>query len=562
MKRSLLLLLFLSIGFALQAQPVIVIDGHRPFCDEQTQQLLFVTTAESLSKLTAEVAFDPRWKNVQIEGKTVGTRFRFGNATRNRSYRLTAQVDGRAIAYDLHFTALPVLQLLKGSAFQNDYQEARMVVDTPDRTFCGDTLCIKVKHRGGSTNQPHRHKRNYHFKITDEGGKNKECSFLGMRKDKGWLLDAGQIDLFRLRNAVCHRLWIDSSVRPRAFKAGSQAINGCRNQPAEVFVNNEYRGIYSVMEPVDRKQLQLEKYDKKKTGVNGCLWKSKNWNGTRFFNAPETIDNAQPMWMGFEAKYPKPGDDADTTSYQPLAQLMACVAQHSDMGFKSSINQLLDVPVYNDYVLFTQLINGLDNCGKNLYWSVCNRNGSENERLLFPTPWDMDCTLGQWYDNDVSQHDSTQIKPTANLPVVTRIDQRMGEIFGAVYTQQLAQRYAQLRQSVWSRESLQQRFAEAAEMMEQSGAADREEKKWSGDSDLAGLTLNFKRQRHYILAWIKGRLDFLDAYYHYVPTSIAIPKRREKGAETGPIYNLLGQRIHHLHRGQLYICNGKKHIAE
>ena len=112
MKRSLLLLLFLSIGFALQAQPVIVIDGHRPFCDEQTQQLLFVTTAESLSKLTAEVAFDPRWKNVQIEGKTVGTRFRFGNATRNRSYRLTAQVDGRAIAYDLHFTALPVLQLL------------------------------------------------------------------------------------------------------------------------------------------------------------------------------------------------------------------------------------------------------------------------------------------------------------------------------------------------------------------------------------------------------------------------------------------------------------------
>ncbi|WP_249113423.1 MULTISPECIES: hypothetical protein [Prevotella] len=38
---------------------------------------------------------------------------------------------------------------------------------------------------------------------------NAEQSCLGMRKDKDWILDAGQADVFRLRNRIATELWND-----------------------------------------------------------------------------------------------------------------------------------------------------------------------------------------------------------------------------------------------------------------------------------------------------------------------------------------------------------------
>lgn len=58
----------------------------------------------------------------------------------------------------------------------------------------------KIKWRGGSTNTEGKHKRNYKIKFKEKQ------QFFGLKADKNWILDAGQQDLFRLRNRIATEL--------------------------------------------------------------------------------------------------------------------------------------------------------------------------------------------------------------------------------------------------------------------------------------------------------------------------------------------------------------------
>lgn len=51
--------------------------------------------------------------------------------------------------------------------------------------------------------------------------------------------------------------------------------SGVRGQVVEVYLNDEYMGIYSLTECMDRKQLKLKKYNKETGEIRGGLWKGK-----------------------------------------------------------------------------------------------------------------------------------------------------------------------------------------------------------------------------------------------------------------------------------------------
>lgn len=78
--------------------------------------------------------------------------------------------------------------------FGYDYNMGSMYLLTPEDDI-STSINIKAKWRGGSTNSEGKHKRNYKIKTIDAQGKSKDYSFLGLRKDNNWILDAGQVDL-------------------------------------------------------------------------------------------------------------------------------------------------------------------------------------------------------------------------------------------------------------------------------------------------------------------------------------------------------------------------------
>lgn len=407
---------------------------------------------------------------------------------------------------------------------------------------------------GGGTNTEGRHKRNYKFKLADDNWNNLDRSLLGMREDNSWILDAGQVDMFRLRNNISHNLWLDFSTKPYYFDEEDKMTNGCHAKVIELFVNNEYRGVYSLMEPVDRKQLKLKKY---KDCVNGLLYKTSSWVGTTFYDTISSpYDNHETTWGGWEVKYPEPGDDADTTDYKPLGDFINFIVFASDADVREEIENKLDIPVYIDYVLFVQLINGMDNRGKNMYWSIYNSSKKKYGKLV-PTPWDMDATFGQSYVVSNDPKDSLSVVPTIDLSPVTNIDKRLRNAMGNDYSNMVESRYAALRRNYFCCDSLSQRFVNAHELLRNNGATHREAAKWSGDTDLGGNALDFEKELNYIKSWIAKRLDFLDKKYNYAETSGIDDIAVRRISDTNAVYNIQGQKVSSSYRG-IVIVNGKK----
>lgn len=560
MRKNIVLLIFeICAAFAAHAQ--ISIGGHLPFADTDKQSYLFVSDLTSFKNYSAtvEVESDSGWTDVRIDGIPADGIIDFGDISDDKTFDLKATVNGKEISRTIRFTTLPVISIRKSGAFTNDYEQAKVVIDSPDGTCTNDTMNCAVKHRGGTTNSAGKHKRNYKLKIVDKDGEDKDVSLFGMRNGNKLILDGGQVDLFRMRNKICHDLWLDLSAKPYYFKEEPKAVNGCRTQEIELFINDEYRGIYNLMEPVDRKQLRLKKY-KKTDGVHGLLYKTVSWTGTSFWGNMSGYDNSQSTLDGWEAKYPEPGDDADTTDYRPIADMYDFLNTSTDTEFRNGIAEMIDLPVFIDYTLFVNIINGIDNTGKNIYWSIYDKANGKYSRFV-PTPWDMDRTFGWAYTDGTHQNITKMAVPTNPIVNITRIGYRIATALGREYSDMLDTRYAEWRHSCISHDSLQARFENAYEEIKRSGAAKRESAKWGGDTDISGHALDWETQLDNIKTWITARLEFLDDAYHYdSPTGIkAIKPVSQRYPQDGNTYNLQGQRVSSSFHG-IVIRNGRKYI--
>lgn len=544
--KCLMALLLLASPICNHAQ--VRINGHLPFVDKAQGRLLYVTPRTSLSQLTAEVEPADGWTALTVNGQPVvsATSVDFGNATGGRTFALHGKYAGQDSTMTIAFTCLPIVKMKKATTFTDDYEPCQIIVDEPDSIHASPLYAGEVKHRGGTTNFPDRHKRNYHFKLLDDKGSSLDRPLLGMREDNSWLLDAGQIDLFRMRNHICHELWLDFSTKPYYHDQEPESVNGCHVRLVELFVNDEYRGVYTLMEPVDRKQLKLKKYKK---GVKGCLWKAIGWQGTTFYDAITSYDNHSVTLLNYEAKYPEPGDDADTTDYAPLAAAVNFVLNATDEDFKQHVAEYFDVPVVMDLSLFIEMINGIDNGGKNCYWSVYDKNKSGRMSI---TPWDMDATFGQYYANDIDPAGLTN--PDNPTPYFTNLETRMSATMGKDYDTRKRQRYAALRQTAFDEQQLCVRFEAHYDTLAYCGASARETEKWSGDSDLGGKSLNFQQELTNIKNWIHQRLVFLDSKYGYSPTGITSVRTQPSD---NAWYTLSGQHVVRPTKG-IYIHKGRK----
>ena len=198
----------------------------------------------------------------------------------------------KTVVYAQH--TLPIIKLT--GEFGYDYQEGIVSIIYPDGSS-DNNLSARIKWRGGTTNAEGKHKRNYKIKFSEDH------SFFEMRNDNNWILDAGQADVFRLRNRIATELWNDFATKPYYIDQEPKALSGVRGQVVEVYLNEEYRGIYCLTECMDRKQMKLKKYDKDGT-IHGVLWKSTGYSSSGFSIVPDGYDNSQSMMDVFEAKYP------------------------------------------------------------------------------------------------------------------------------------------------------------------------------------------------------------------------------------------------------------------
>ena len=391
---------------------------------------------------------------------------------------------------------LPVLRLQFEALSSDTFSAA--VLTVPNGT---DTMVFSafVRHRG-NTNLKYQ-KQSYAVKIVNEQGQKTDTSLLGMRSDNYWILDAMASDKARMRNRVAFDLWLDFSAKPYYQPLEPKMVNGCNGRFVELYVNDDYRGIYCLMERVDRKQLKLKKVT---DGiVRGVLYKAINYYLGFFTTKLPVYNNLDLTWGRFEFKYPEPEDGP--TTWEPLYNDMLFAIESETEEYATEAPNRYDLPVFIDYYLFTALMSARDNMGKNFYLSYYNIL-SDSKMLI--TPWDMDHSWGRTF---------TGAEEDAAYPVSVwghTLYERMKKE-NPSYSAVVNNRYAQLREGAFSNDSLKARFAAYFDLFRSTGADIREEERWSG---IDNIDLNFEQEETYIKNWIDRRLAYCDSLFDYSPS--------------------------------------------
>lgn len=543
--RKLILILLAALALPTMAQ--ITIDG-RHVCYDEASGLLLATIPEAMMKTNQTLTILPEagWKDVFSDGKSILGPYLFKEITADKSYYVTLfHSDGSQIEARIMFTFLPTMQLI--GSFSNDYSPATFIVSDPSQPF-SEHLTAQIKWRGGSTNAPNKHKRNYKIKLSGDH------SFFGLRNDNNWILDAGQADVFRFRNKVAMEVWNAMATKPYYADREPRAMNGISGRMVEVFLGDEWRGAYNFTECIDRKQLRVKKVTAG-GGVRGCLYKAIGWYSCNMYDTLGVYDNHSETWYNWEVKYPELSDN-DSTDWYTLSEAINFVAASSNNMFKRHISKFFDLPVVIDYCVFGSTLGASDNAGKNMYWACYDKTA---DRMLTPTPWDLDCTVGQRW-SEVIQPDFADPEKLSDMDF--NLVARLLYLNVDSFRERLNQRFIALRQTVLSTDSLISRYADVFRILKNSGAMGREVMKWSGDSDLRGEQIDFQRELDYITNWLTRHLDAMDAHLFPMVDGITTPTLDPAPPRQGT-YTLNGQRIKEGQtlRPGLYIRDGKKIVV-
>lgn len=508
MKRQLLLAWALTIMSAtVWAQP-LNIGGHRAVLDTLNNTWL-CSIPQSLfgNDYNATVSYGEEIMDLTIEGAAVssGEDFDFGEIEGGKYYTASAMINGIPFTGTITFTWLPVIELT-GDDIGTEYIYGNVIVNDPDSAYA-EPMKAKLKWRGRATNTPDKHKRNYSIKFVNEDSTKLNRRLLGLRKDNHWHLEAGQMDMLRVRNRLNADLWLSMARRPWYADTLPNARNGSRGKIVEVIVNGEYKGIYNLSEPIDRKQLKLKKYDKQGSTLtfHGALWDSYMWTRTVVMSEPAERKVGARQWDGFELDYPHWNETRQVTWFALENAVRFAKRADSDNTLLDSMGYYFDLPVMQDYYIFIVTIQAQDNESNNIFYAC--HDIRDNTRLTM-VPWDLAISLGQNYAPYVDKpemispecHPSTWI---SHIPMTIMMSQDQ-------YYAQVVNRYRELRKTVLNTDSLVNHYRTAIDGLIETGAAAREENRWSGDSDIAGKTLDLASEMDYVEDWIRRRMVYLD----------------------------------------------------
>ena len=227
-----------------------------------------------------------------------------------------------------------------------------------------------------------------------------------------------------------------------------------------------------------------------------------------------------------------------------------------DETFKREVGEYFDLPVLMDYHIFMEVIKPVDNCGKNMYWAVYDKSKSPKLTLAV---WDLDATVGQDWHCGVPLHPE-YVWPNTEMGVKLglKLYNRLSTLNIDNYNEKLEARFKELEKTYLNENQLKERYQKYYNTLKNSGAAKREEQKWSRDSDIGNNELNFKDELSYIADWLQKRFIYLHSSDSPILTDIRNITQNSK-EPISSTYNILGQKVSNNYQG-LKIRNGKKFV--
>ena len=340
------------------------------------------------------------------------------------------------------------------------------------------------KIRGTSSQQ--YDKKSYRVELwADETGVlMADTTFLGMRSDDDWNLEAMWAQPLRLRDKIANELWMEMYQLPYA-ETEPDAKPGIRMEYADLFINGEYLGVYTLTERMDRKQLGLRKFNGE---IRGVLYKG-NGAGAPTFDTLPGYDNTLGTWDNYEWVYPN--EDEAFYDWNHLYSFTNFVMNSSDNVFNAQFSAQFDKENAIDYYLFINALQAMDNMGRNLFLARYKKSST----YLY-LPWDLDAIWGLDTDGNLTNH-------SVGLMSNGFFDRLIQDCTNNGFVASAQTRYNTLRNNILTEEHIMELVQNQYNALVESGAYDREHEAWpSFMVDPSQLT--------YMNKWLESRFEYLD----------------------------------------------------
>ena len=377
------------------------------------------------------------------------------------------------------------------------------LVEFKDGAITSQTFNCQVRQRGKTA--LFLPKWSFAIKLVDEEGEKLDANLLDLRTDNSWILDAMGIDHLRMRNRVCFDIWNEYSHTMWDTKFGNR--NGTVGTMVEVFVNGQLNGIYHLSDKINRQLLNLRKAkveDDDSLTVKGVLYKGKSSGVSNALldYVEERTDTT--MWNTFELQYPE--DYPCEQSWQPLMSLIDFNGKTELDYFKDHYNEWYYMDNLVDYFILLVAL-GLDDMPyKNSFLSTPDINF---EHRFMISPWDLDACLGRNINGNPRPFTS-QLNRLNNYGPFNRLVAY--NIDGFKY--RVAQRWDELKDSIFSPSNLESHITAIAQRYVESGAWQREYELYRDEEELVDddrliIDEDIYTEVEYVMDWYRSNYAYI-----------------------------------------------------
>jgi lysophospholipase L1-like esterase len=437
---------------------------------------------------------------------------------------------------------LPLIYIRTSSTINADSKVAgtmRIIDNAEGRRNCeSDTTYdyngpIGIKLRGNSSLNFAQKK--YTLETWDDEGNDVKVSLLGLPAESDWVLLAPYNDLSLVRDVFAYNLWTEMGHW------------GPRTRMCEVFVNDEYLGVYVFCEKIkrDKNRVDIAKMknedvaDRELTGGYIVRVDAYDQDDVTFKSKVAGIQSS--YWGGsgtgtvtWTIFYPKKEDlQPEQKAYiQNYVDQMEQSFQQSN--FKDSVEgyaRWIDVPSFVDYFIHTELSLNADGYKRSSYFfKDKDKADGTLSRMEAGPVWDYnlaygDCNFCNANNVRAWVYNGCETNPTPALWKKLTQD--------PAFMQKVRERYAQLRRTVISRQRINTFFDDYAALLDE--AKDRHYAKydnlfqsgnqggwpwWGGSSSpisyfAAYYVASYDEEIQTVKEWFGKRLDFLDSQWKF-----------------------------------------------
>ncbi len=246
-----------------------------------------------------------------------------------------------------------------------------------------------------------------------------------------------------------------------------------KTEYAEVFLNNEYYGVYLLMEPMDEADELLRE------GVSHPLTDSVYRTLPGGFVEPHRPALKKPGEDGsvFELRY-EPTQIARFSAMKPYVDLLE---EKDEETFIRKAESCMDIESVVRYALLTQAAGLTDNASNNVY--IWARHDADGMRYRF-APWDMDMSWGSAW-GDITQKLGEAYDGWRAFDMVDKLIAL--DVNGAV--ELMIGRWRQWRQTIFTTEHIMGLLNQYFNELSASGALARNAERWDLEMDTEGYKI-------------------------------------------------------------------------